>query len=186
MMRHYVRMLFSLLLIVSAALALVFTVQSNLFSSSLALADDEETALTAEENAEAVLRAIQDGIVDANIEVLHELYSADYVGHLAPSSDRGTITLTDLTELVDLFSAAITGLEINTHHIVADGNVVATRSTVTGTFEFEFYDTPPTGEPVEFDVQVFHLFNDEGQIVEEWFAYDSQWVAQQLGELAQE
>lgn len=141
---------------------------------------NERTA-TAGDNTAAVTRAIEEGFAEAQIDVLHEIYSPDYVGHLAPTSDFATIDLTDLTELVDLFTTAVSDLEVETAFVIGEGDIVASRWTLRGNFTNEFYDTPPTGEAIELEVTAFHRFDEEGMIVEEWVSYDNAWLSQQLG-----
>jgi len=63
--------------------------------------------------------------------------------------------------------AALPDLRFEVHHILADGDIVACRSTMTGTHEgrFEmgpFKDIPPTGTHIE--VRYMHFFRMRGRL----------------------
>lgn len=119
----------------------------------------------------------------ADVDTLEAIYAPDYVGHLAQSSEREALTRDDLTEMSQFLTTSLTGMAISTEAVVGDSSsdLAASRVVLSGTFTDEFYDYPPTGAPVEIEVQTLHRFNEAGQIVEEWFAYDNYWVMQQLG-----
>jgi len=64
--------------------------------------------------------------------------------------------------------------------IIAEGDKVAVRATMTGTHQGDFMGIPATGKPVTIsgiDVTRFH----EGQSVEHWGQWDMAALMQQLG-----
>lgn len=142
------------------------------------------TEVVVEEDIEktAVLRLINEGFIGGNSDVVNELYAPDYVGHIPenPIIDS-TLDVNMMIELIELLGSAFPDLQIESEQLIQEGNIVAHRAVFRGDFLSEFYDVPPTENPVEFAVNVFHQFNDEGKIVEEWIEFDTWDVMQQLG-----
>jgi steroid delta-isomerase-like uncharacterized protein len=66
------------------------------------------------------------------------------------------------------------------HHMVADGDLVATYKTFTGTHEGELLGVPPTGREVTIRVMDFVRYRD-GQVSEHWNIVDVAGLMAQLG-----
>jgi len=67
-----------------------------------------------------------------------------------------------------------------THELIAKGDKVIARVTVTGTHEGEYYGIPASGNKIEFGViDIFHI--KEGKIVETREEIDSLGLMRQLG-----
>jgi predicted ester cyclase len=65
--------------------------------------------------------------------------------------------------------------------VIAEGDQAVSRYTIRGTHQGETEDFgPPTGKQVELKGITIHRFED-GQIVEEWEAYDNLSMLKQLG-----
>ena len=130
----------------------------------------------------AVQRVIEEGFNQGNADVLGEIYSPDYVGHLPPSEkDRVSLTFDDYKEVFILLHASVPDLHVSGEIMIAEGNMVAVRAVLQGTFEGEFYDIPPTGQALNLAFTVIQRFNDEGKIAEEWIEYDTRALAEQFG-----
>jgi predicted ester cyclase len=144
--------------------------------------DDPDTgALAGDGHKAAVLRLVEEGYNGADADVVRDILAEGYVGHL-PSNDTfgETLTAEDYVEIVMLLGQAVADLEVTVDHIVAEGDLVATRATLRGLFDVEFYDLPPTGAPIELTFAVFHRFDDQGRIAEEWITFDTLAFAQQF------
>jgi predicted ester cyclase len=145
--------------------------------ASPVIASDEEDSAKA-----TVLRLINEGFNQGNSGVASEIYAPDYVGHIPenPIIDS-TLDVNKVMELIDLMGAAFPNLHIESEILIQEGNIVGNRAILRGDFLSEFYDVPPTESSIELSVNVFHRFNDNGQIVEEWIEFDTWDVMQQLG-----
>ena len=64
--------------------------------------------------------------------------------------------------------------------MIAEGDLVAIRSTAHGTHQGEFMGIPPTGKEVTFGGVVTNRIVDS-RIVEDWFDGDGLGLLQQLG-----
>jgi predicted ester cyclase len=82
------------------------------------------------------------------------------------------------------FSTAFTSSFPDLHHeiidIVAEGDKVAVRLSVTGTHKGELQGIPPTGKKVTFDATDFITLID-GKVSEEWLNADIMGLMQQIG-----
>jgi steroid delta-isomerase-like uncharacterized protein len=85
------------------------------------------------------------------------------------------------------FIAAVINAFPDIHHnildVVAEGDKVAVRFTITGTPKGEYQGIPPTGKEVSIDCINFLTVLD-GKIVEEWSNSDMMGLMQQIGAIA--
>jgi predicted ester cyclase len=112
-----------------------------------------------------------------NFDALPGIVSADYVLH--PEEVRGP---DGLAGLVQGYRAALADLKVTIEHQFAEGNYVATRTTVRGRHEGELMGTPPTGREVEFSCLTISRCRD-GKIEEEWEIGDTVGLLRQVGAL---
>jgi predicted ester cyclase len=130
----------------------------------------------------AVQRVIEEGFNQGNTDVLDEVYSPDYVGHLPPSeTDRSSLSFDDYKEVLILLRTSMPDLQVSDDVMIGEGNMLAVRATLHGTFVSEFYDTPPTGGTVDITFTVIQRFDDQGKIAEEWIDYDTRALAEAFG-----
>ncbi len=129
-----------------------------------------------------VHRMIEEGFNQGNVDVVNEVYSPDYIGHL-PSSEvnRDSLTFDDYQELIILLRTAIPDLQISGEMVIEEGNLVAVYAVLQGTFASEFYDMPPTGQVIHLAFTVIQRFDEQGKITEEWIAYDTMALMEQFG-----
>lgn len=107
-----------------------------------------------------------------------ELNAPDFVNLSAPPgvpADRegGKVFLQAL-------AAAYPDLHIRIDDMVAEGDTVVTKKTMTGTSTGEFAGMPATGKPVTLQYVDFMRIRD-GRIVEHWNCFDQLSWLQQLG-----
>jgi predicted ester cyclase len=113
------------------------------------------------------LEAINTG----NLSLLHRLLSRDYKNHdvVAPYADDSVAYESFLR---DVMLTAFPDLHITIDDVVAIGDRVALRCTVTGTHQGPFGPLPPTGRQVRWTSMVIYRFADN-KIVDGWWAYDA-------------
>ena len=79
-----------------------------------------------------------------------------------------------------MFRAAFPDLHVTIDDLVAEGEMVAVRATMTGTHQGELMGMPPTGKQVNFQfISIEHLRG--GKVVERWEQADMMGMMQQLG-----
>lgn len=139
---------------------------------------------TTEENKELVRRLLVEAFGGGDLDVLDELLADDFVGHAPsePGPGHGTETQ-DRDRVAEEIERAHEGLadfQFTINETIAEGNLVAVRSTITGRHEGEFMGAPPTGEQVQFDAMNFFQIED-GEVVQDWALWDAVTLMGQLG-----
>jgi len=129
------------------------------------------------EQNKAAVRGCFENASRGNFGALHEILSPDYVVH--PEEARG---VEGLTEVVEGYRAALADLSVTIEHQIADGDYVATRSTIRGRHDGELMGTAPTGREVEFMILTLSRCRD-GKIEEEWELADTVSLLGQVGAL---
>ena len=107
-----------------------------------------------------------------------ESRTGDYVAHMQgaprPLDSQGW------AEFMSLFATAFPDGEIAVEASISEGDVVASRWTMTGTHNGDFLGVPPTGRPVTMKGIDFSRVVD-GKIAEHWAQFDVIGVMQQIG-----
>lgn len=115
-----------------------------------------------------------------NLDLTHELLTEDFVRH-GPDVEGGQITSREAFKgLVSTYREGIPDLDVPIVEIFEFGDRVLTTWRVTGTMTGPALGQPPTGRKLDMSGQHLLRFAD-GRIAEEWVAYDTLGLVQQLG-----
>lgn len=133
--------------------------------------------MSSQQNRTVAERFIEDVWRQGKIDVIDELFSADYVDHSFGSHPAGR---DDLKQFVAMFRQAFHDLEYELHQMLAEGDDVASRDTVHATHNGEFMGIPATGKRVSVSAMHFLRFAN-GKIVAHWGITDVAGLMQQLG-----
>jgi len=113
----------------------------------------------------------------ATMEAMDELFSPDFIFHSATGEDMG---LEGLKKHLSESFSAFPDLHFTLDDMVAEGNKVASRFTMSGTHKGGFSGIPPTNRKFEvWAINIIRIVN--GKCVEEWERYDTLGMMQQLG-----
>lgn len=135
--------------------------------------------MSASEANKAAVRDCFENASQGNFDALHAILSPDYVIH--PEEARGP---EGLAEMVQGYRDSLADLHVTIEHQFAEGDYVATRSTIRGRHEGELMGTPPSGRQVEFSCLTLSRCRD-GRIEEEWELGDTLTLLRQIGALPQ-
>lgn len=134
--------------------------------------------MSIEEN-KALTRRFYEEISKGNLAVVDELVAIDLVEHSpfvpgqAPGR-QGTL------ELFTMMHAAFPNLRIIAEDMVAEGDKVVARGTMSGTHKGEFMGIAPTGKQITVGmIEILRIVG--GTMVEHWNVVDSLGMMQQLG-----
>ncbi len=122
-----------------------------------------------EEYKALVRRLVEEVQNKHNLDALDEILAPNFVNRSAPAgapADRGA-TRKIMTEML----AAIPDLKSTIHDMLAEGDKVMTRKTLSGTLQGELMGVAPTGQPVTIEV-IDILRIEGGQAVEHWVVSD--------------
>ena len=86
----------------------------------------------------------------------------------------------ELKDHIVFFEAAFPGYQLSVDDLVAEGDKVAVRSTMTATHKGDLMGIAPTGKEVAIDIMLIYRIAD-GKIVEHWMVADQLGLLQQLG-----
>ncbi|MER6948106.1 ester cyclase [Nonomuraea sp. NPDC000554] len=113
-----------------------------------------------------------------DLDILDDVIAADYVNHNAgmPDVPPGP---DGLRPIISGMRAGFPDLHYEIEHLVTDGDVVAVRTTVTGTHTGPLFGQPPTGRAFRVTQMQFERIRG-GRIVEHWRLTDDTTMTQQL------
>lgn len=129
------------------------------------------------ENHKAVVRRLFEEVMKGNLAVADELIAEDYVQHSIFGIPNGRESF---KQFFLAFAAAVPDAQFVVEDVIAEGDKVVTRLTVTGTQTGTLQGIPPTGKKFTMKgIDIFRLV--DGRIVEHWDAVDQLGMLQQLG-----
>jgi len=131
-----------------------------------------------EENKALILRLVEEVYNDNDLDVLDELLAQDFVNHSAVSEHRHGIE--GFKHVNKWVRAGFSDAHYEIEDMIAEGDRVACRITLTGTHDGEFQGSPPSGRRLRMDHVHRHRLAD-GKVIERWAVRDDLGAAQQLG-----
>ena len=115
---------------------------------------------------------------EATFAAIDELFATDYVEHTGSSKD--TCGIKDYKQSMSAFYSAFSDVHVTIDDMVAEGNRVAVRYTLSGMHKGEFMSVPPTSKKVTIEeIGIIRIAG--GKFVESWMRYDTLDFMQQLG-----
>jgi steroid delta-isomerase-like uncharacterized protein len=132
-----------------------------------------------EQNKALAARVPLEAFNQGKLEVIDELIADNSVDHATlppgmPSGKEG------IKLLVKALRSAFPDLKITIDLQVAEGDLVATYATTTGTMKGEFAGMPPSGKTATWEAIHISRVKD-GKVVEHWAVQDQLSMLQQLG-----
>lgn len=125
--------------------------------------------MSADDNRTLVRRYDDEVLNRRNYDALPGLVADDYVDHGAPP---GSPTGPGAARYgIEAMVAGIPDLTVQSENIVTEGDIVAFRSTITGTHTGVLFGMPPSGKPVTLtSVQMWRIV--DGKLAERWIGID--------------
>ncbi len=130
-------------------------------------------------NRDLAVRFTDEAWNGGNLDLIDELFTADYVGHDAPRPEpvHGPEGMKDFLRM---YRGAFSDAHITLDDIIVAGDKVVTRWTGTGTHDGNLMGIPPTGKSVAFTgIRIFRVA--DGKIAEGWVNWDTFGLMRQLG-----
>ena len=164
-----------LLMILPVVLALCFTFGCQ-DKAAMAELEAMKAQDEVEEQNKASFRYMMEETDKGNYSAWDEVCSADYVSHWGEMSWN----LEEHKQANRPLLMAFPDLNHELNNMVAEGDRVVLRVTLTGTHEGEFMGIPPTGNKIKYTGMLEGRFS-EGKLVELWGVGDMLTLMQQLG-----
>src|SRR3954462_14191283 len=130
----------------------------------------------------ALVRQFYDEIFNAGkIEQIDKYIAADAIDHeVAPGKTDPQPCQDSLKGYLSVFRKAFPDLKVTVQDVIAEGDKVVARCTMTGTHKGEFMGVPATGKTFSIPFIDIIRFKD-GKCVEHWGISDDAGMMQQLG-----
>ncbi|MFF1833499.1 ester cyclase [Streptomyces sp. NPDC058231] len=122
--------------------------------------------------------AVNTGDAEVISKTIDEVVAPDLLFH-APVP-TGVTGVQALKQVWTVLLRAFPDLHVAVEDVIAEGDKVVFRNTVTGTHLGEYRDLPPTGRPVRYD-EIFIMRFAGGRIAEIWGVVDVYSQMRQLG-----
>jgi steroid delta-isomerase-like uncharacterized protein len=134
---------------------------------------------TTEENKTVVRRVLEEMFNEGNLDAADELIAPDFVDRVPtiPEEVRGP---EGFKEFAAAYRAAFSDLHVEVEEQIAEGDLVATRWTATGTHDGDLMGIAPTGNRVTQPGMDISRVSD-GKVAETWEGYNSMVMMQQIG-----
>jgi len=117
---------------------------------------------------------------EGRLEVADELYAPDYVDHVGRGPEASRVMRPEgIKQAVTLFRTAFPDLTYVVEAQLAEGELVLSRFSASGTQTGEFLGLRPSGKSVSYPGMDLNRIVD-GKIVESWVNYDALALLQQL------
>ena len=131
-----------------------------------------------EANKALARRLVDDFWGKGNFDLADELMGLNFVNHNAPP---GIATDRDgYKDLGAMFRSAFPDQQAVVELIIAEGDLVVTRWSTSGTHQGEFLGIPPTSKRVNVaGITIARVV--DGLIIEDWTEFDAMGLMQQLG-----
>ncbi|MPZ16141.1 MAG: ester cyclase [Chloroflexi bacterium] len=135
--------------------------------------------MSTEQNKATLRRHYNEVMEQGKLEVVDQIFAPNFVDH---DEDNPTHDLAGAKQFFVMARSALPDNTTRVEDMVAEGDRVVARITVSGTHRGEFMGTPPTGRHITFPgIDIVRCA--EGKIVEHWSLYDKMGLLQQLGVL---
>jgi steroid delta-isomerase-like uncharacterized protein len=117
---------------------------------------------------------------EGDLAIVDETHAPGAIDHQEPV---GTNFGTHLKAVITMLRTAFPDLRFEIHEMLAEGDIVAFRSTMTGTHRGLFQGLPPTGKPISI-AHMHFVRLQEGKTTDLWHVWDVAGLMRQLGAAA--
>jgi steroid delta-isomerase-like uncharacterized protein len=135
--------------------------------------------MSAEQNAAASRRLVEEGWNGPDLSVIREIIHPDAVYH-DPAIPEGPRDLTGIRHFVGVYRSAFPDAHLTIEDMVSQGDKVVWRWTARGTHRGWLLGLAPTGRAVTITGVTVDRYED-GQIVEAWGHWDTLGLLRQIG-----
>jgi len=130
------------------------------------------------EDLKAIGRQLVEVWNTGNLSNVDEIFANDFVNH---DPTRPEVTdIESYKKYIDETRSGMPDFKVVNEDMIAEGDKLVSRYTVSGTFQNDFFGIPATGKKATWTgVNIYHLTS--GKIAEVWWHKDSLTMLQQLG-----
>jgi len=138
---------------------------------------DPEAALI--KRNRAIIDRFYDAVNTRKLDVFYEIVHPNFVNHGGATGDL--VGPKALIDSLDPFLTAMPDWHVGKDYVIAQGDRVASRGTITGTHLGPFMGVPPSGKKLAWTGIIIYRIDDDGMIVERWQDFDALGMLTQMG-----
>jgi steroid delta-isomerase-like uncharacterized protein len=112
-------------------------------------------------------------------EVFYDIVHPEFVNHGGAAGD--IVGPKALVDSLDPFYAAMPDWHVSEDYVLAEGDKVASRGTITGTHAGPFMGIPASGKAVSWTGTIIYRLDDDGKVIERWQDFDALGMLMQMG-----
>ncbi|HMM41154.1 MAG TPA: ester cyclase [Thermomicrobiales bacterium] len=132
--------------------------------------------MSVETNMALVRRFFEEVVNARRLDMLREITAPDYINHNLATPNPG---VEGMRQVIEMFVAGFPDLRVTLHDVIAEGDRVCTRGTMSGTQQGQFLDMEPTGRPISVEyIDIWRV--EDGKLAENWVQIDLLGLKQQL------
>jgi steroid delta-isomerase-like uncharacterized protein len=133
--------------------------------------------MSTEQNKATLARHYTEVMDQGRLEVVDQIFASSFVDH---DADNSSHDLAGAKRFFVMARSAFPDASTKVEDMIAEGDRVVARLTITGTHRGEFMGASPTGRQVTFScIDIVRCA--DGKIVEHWSQFDRLGLLQQLG-----
>ena len=133
--------------------------------------------MSTEENRAITRRVTEEGWNQGNTAHFDEFFTADFIGHDPFGPVHGP---EGFKQFYATYRSAFPDTHLTIEDQIAEGDMVVSRLTATGTHQGELRGIPPSGKRVTITGTTI-LRYASGKVAEAWYEYDALGMLQQIG-----
>ena len=133
--------------------------------------------MTTDTNKAFVRHFMERAFNAGDLAIVDDTHAPGAIDHQEPA---GTDFATHLKAVITMLRTAFPDLHFEIHDLLAEGELVAFRSTMTGTHLGPFQGLPPTGKPISVAHMHFVRLRD-GKPTDLWHVWDVAGLMRQMG-----
>ena len=134
--------------------------------------------MTGEERKASARQGIDEVVNKGNLAPIDEFFAENYIGHLSDGTELNG--LAEFKQFITMLRSAFPDIQYKVEDIACDGDILAVRTSFTGTMTGPLRGIPPTGKKVAMQEALFYRYEGD-KIVEEWTFINQMAMLQQLG-----
>ena len=134
--------------------------------------------MTGEERKASARQGIDEVVNKGNFAGVDEAFAANYIGHMSDGTELHGPA--DFKKFITMVRSAFPDIQYKVEDMANDGDILAVRTSFTGTNTGSLRGMPPTGKRVAMQEALFYRFEGD-KIVEVWQFLNQMAMLQQLG-----
>jgi steroid delta-isomerase-like uncharacterized protein len=136
--------------------------------------------MSIEMNEQLLRQWVDEGWNNGNLSLVNHIFSPNHIMHDPSLPEQKLVGQEPFKSFVGSLRSAMPDLRVTIEDVVAQGDKIAWRWTITGTQKGEVMGIPPSGNPVKVTGIIISRF-ENGKWAEDYVSWDVLGFLQQIG-----